>query len=151
MLSSESPAGRKNKKKRLSKKQMIARIANLEAENEVQVVSQAGRQLQVVQLLVEEGDEALRGQVLLRLQNDEQRTAVARVEGQLRGVQRMIREEADCERVVQQLAAARGGLHRAFCDLIACAFEAKLDLGPDAPHPVREKLADLSELLKKYA
>ncbi|MDH3744649.1 MAG: metal-sensing transcriptional repressor [Acidobacteriota bacterium] len=76
---------------------------------------------------------------------------LARVEGQLRGVQRMIREEADCERVVQQLAAARGGLHRAFCDLIACAFEAKLDLGPEAPHPVREKLSDLSELLKKYA
>lgn len=56
---------------------------NLEAESEVQVVSQAGRQLQVVELLVEEGDDARKGQVLLRLQNDEQRTAVARVEGQL--------------------------------------------------------------------
>jgi DNA-binding FrmR family transcriptional regulator len=76
---------------------------------------------------------------------------LARVEGQLRGVQRMIREDEDCERVVQQLAAARGGLHRTFCDLIACAFEAKLDLGESLPHPVRENLSALSDLLKKYA
>ncbi len=76
---------------------------------------------------------------------------LARVEGQLRGVQRMIREEADCEQVVQQLAAARGGLHRAFCDLIACAFEAKLGLEPGVAPDVHDKLTHLTELLKKYA
>ncbi len=56
---------------------------NLEAEGEVQVVSQATRQLPVRQLLVEEGDEVGKGRVLLRLQNDELRTALARTEGQL--------------------------------------------------------------------
>jgi membrane fusion protein (multidrug efflux system) len=56
---------------------------NLEAENDVQVVSRASRQLQVRQLLVEEGDEVKRGQVLLRLESAELRTALERIEGQL--------------------------------------------------------------------
>jgi membrane fusion protein (multidrug efflux system) len=61
---------------------------NLEAENEVQVVSQASRQLPVVQLLVEEGDDVRKGQVLLRLHNDELETALERTRGQLAKAQR---------------------------------------------------------------
>ena len=56
---------------------------NLEAENDVQVVSRATRQLQVRQLQVEEGAEVERGQLLLRLENAELRTALERIEGQL--------------------------------------------------------------------
>ena len=59
---------------------------NLEAENEVQVLSEAARQVR--QLLVEEGDEVSRGQVLIRLQDDEQRTALARTESQFARAQR---------------------------------------------------------------
>ncbi len=76
---------------------------------------------------------------------------LARIEGQLRGVQRMIDEDKDCEAVVQQLAAARGGLDKAFYELIACAFEAKLSGDGDCPPEVHEKLAYLAELLSKYA
>ena len=54
---------------------------NLEAESEVQVFSQAARL--VTGLYVEEGDEVRKGQILLRLQDDEQRTQVTRVESQL--------------------------------------------------------------------
>lgn len=54
---------------------------NLEAEQSVGVYSQAARQ--VVELKVEEGDRVEKGQVLLRLQDDEQRNELARVEGQL--------------------------------------------------------------------
>lgn len=54
---------------------------NLEAEQSVGVYSQAARQ--VVELRAEEGDRVARGEVLLRLQDDEQRTALAKVEGQL--------------------------------------------------------------------
>lgn len=61
---------------------------NLEAENDVQVVSRASRQLQVRQLLIEEGAEVVRGQVLLRLENSELRTALARIEGQLDNARR---------------------------------------------------------------
>lgn len=59
---------------------------NLEAEEAVQVVSQAARQ--VTQLLVEEGDEVSRGQVLLRLQDEEQRTELERVKSQLAKAER---------------------------------------------------------------
>ena len=76
---------------------------------------------------------------------------LARVEGQLRGVQRMIREGSPCESVAQQLAAARGGLHGAFCDLIACAFEAKLDGVEGDAGWLRERIGELTDLLKKYA
>lgn len=61
---------------------------NLEAENDVQVVSRASRQLQVRQLLVEEGAEVGRGQILLRLENAELRIALARIEGQLEKARR---------------------------------------------------------------
>ncbi len=54
---------------------------HLEAEEEVAVLAQAARQVR--QLFVEEGQRVGKGQVLLRLQDEEQRTALAKVEGQL--------------------------------------------------------------------
>ena len=47
---------------------------------------------------------------------------LARVEGQLRGIQKMISDDEDCERIAQQLAAARGALNKAFSDQISCAY-----------------------------
>ena len=55
--------------------------SNLEAENTVQVYAQASRL--VTRLDVEEGHEVRRNQVLLLLQDEEQRGALARVESQL--------------------------------------------------------------------
>ena len=74
---------------------------------------------------------------------------LARVEGQIRGVQRLIEAGKDCELVAQQLAAARGALNKAFFELIACAFESKL--GDDTSPEVRERLGKMSSLLAKYA
>ncbi len=54
---------------------------NLEAESEVSVYSQAARL--VTELLVEEGNAVRKGQVLLRLQDEEQKSALARVESQI--------------------------------------------------------------------
>lgn len=54
---------------------------NLEAEEAVSVHAQAARQ--VVELRVEEGDRVEKGEVLLRLQDDEQRNELAKVKGQL--------------------------------------------------------------------
>lgn len=71
--------------------------STLEAENEVQVVSQAKRL--VTELLVEEGDHVLRGQPLIRLQDDEQRSALAKVKGQLAKAER---EYAQQERLFRQ-------------------------------------------------
>lgn len=46
-----------------------------------------------------------------------------RVEGQLRGIQRMIEGGDDCEPIAQQLAASRKALDKAFFELVACAIE----------------------------
>ena len=48
---------------------------------------------------------------------------LARVEGQLRGVQRLIQDEADCEKIAQQLAAARKALDKSFFIMVACMIE----------------------------
>lgn len=53
------------------------------------------------------------------------RARIARVDGQLRGVQRLIDEDADadCETVDQQLSAARKALDKSFFAMLACVIE----------------------------
>ena len=46
-------------------------------------------------------------------EKDEIRARLRRVEGQIRGIQRMVEEDRDCEAVVTQLTAARAALDRA--------------------------------------
>lgn len=70
---------------------------------------------------------------------------LARIEGQLRGVQRMIEDEKECEAIAQQLAAARGALNKAFAELIACAFEHRL-----AGRGSRGDVAEIVQLLARY-
>lgn len=72
---------------------------------------------------------------------------LARVEGQLRGVQRMIADEKECEAIAQQLAAARGALNKAFAELIACAFQHHMSSGKTDD---REHVAEIVQLLAKY-
>jgi CsoR family transcriptional regulator, copper-sensing transcriptional repressor len=48
---------------------------------------------------------------------------LARVEGQLRGLQRQIEEEEDCQKIAQQLSAARKALDKAFFTMVACVIE----------------------------
>lgn len=55
--------------------------SNLEAESQVEVHSEAKRLVR--ELLVEEGHRVTKGQVLLRLQDEEQRSALAKVKSQL--------------------------------------------------------------------
>ncbi|MEO6018030.1 MAG: metal-sensing transcriptional repressor [Polaromonas sp.] len=50
-------------------------------------------------------------------------TRLARVEGQLRGVQRLIDSDADCEKIAQQLAAARKALDKSFFTMVGCMIE----------------------------
>jgi len=57
--------------------------ADLEAEQQVPVHSQSPQARRVVQLLVEEGQRVGRGQLLAKLQDDEQRHGVERAQGQL--------------------------------------------------------------------
>jgi len=71
--------------------------SNLEAERDVQVYAQAPRIVR--ELLVEEGDAVRSGQQLVKLQDDVQRTALAKVNGQL---DKAKRELARQEKLFQQ-------------------------------------------------
>ena len=73
---------------------------------------------------------------------------LARIEGQLRGVQRMIAEEKQCEAIAQQLAAARGALNKAFAELIACAFQHRLTTSQGDED--RDHISEIVKLLAKY-
>ncbi|MEW6694959.1 MAG: metal-sensing transcriptional repressor [Pseudomonadota bacterium] len=63
-----------------------------------------------------------------------------RVEGQLRGIQRLIEADTDCEKVAQQLAAARKALDKSFFMMVGCVI-AQGDTPPD----------DVAELLARFA
>ena len=49
---------------------------------------------------------------------------LARIEGQVRAVQRMIDADEECEDIAQQLSAARKALDRAFYEMVACMIRA---------------------------
>jgi CsoR family transcriptional regulator, copper-sensing transcriptional repressor len=64
---------------------------------------------------------------------DRQRALVLRlkrVEGQLRGIQKLLENDADCEKVAQQMAAARKALDKTFFAMVGCVI-AQGDLPPD--------------------
>lgn len=53
---------------------------------------------------------------------DDVQKRLRRAEGQLRGVQRMLEEGADCKDVVTQLTAAQAALHRTGLRLMAAGM-----------------------------
>jgi DNA-binding FrmR family transcriptional regulator len=55
---------------------------------------------------------------------------LARVEGQCRGLRRMVEERRGCEEILQQLVAARNALDRIGCDLLVCNLEGALEGEP---------------------
>lgn len=60
-----------------------------------------------------------------------------RLEGQIRGLQRMVDEGAECRDIVTQLAAAKGALDRVGFKLMSAAL---CEAGPDTDVDELEKL-----------
>jgi CsoR family transcriptional regulator, copper-sensing transcriptional repressor len=83
-----------------------------------------------------------------RLQN-----RLRRAEGQLRGVQRMIDEGADCLAVASQLAAVRRALDSASEQLALCVIEQELDRhlrhGADRPFGPASAAPDTAPILRR--
>lgn len=76
---------------------------------------------------------------------------LARIEGQIRGIQRLIEGDEECEKVIQQMTAARKALDRAFFEMLACVIEENVvgGLKPDAQG--QAVLSEVKALLSKYA
>jgi DNA-binding FrmR family transcriptional regulator len=71
-----------------------------------------------------------------------------RAEGQMRGVQRMIEDERDCESILQQLTAVRSAVHTASLAL-ARAYAAQCLIEPDAATPPTKIIDSLMSALGK--
>jgi DNA-binding FrmR family transcriptional regulator len=82
---------------------------------------------------------------------DDMLRRLARAEGQLRGVQKMLRQGNECEKVMQQLSAARKAMDKAYSEMIACVIEHGItDACPDK-HQASETVSQLRTLLLKYS
>lgn len=68
-----------------------------------------------------------------------------RIEGQVRGLQRLIEDGADCKNVVTQLSATKGALDRVGFKLLAAGMRHCLD-GEEA----RDNEANMAELEKLF-
>jgi CsoR family transcriptional regulator, copper-sensing transcriptional repressor len=75
---------------------------------------------------------------------------LARVEGQIRAIRRMIDEGERCEAIAQQLAASRTAINKAFCEMMACAIEHEVDEDSTLDEAAQRRLSDLTRLLTKY-
>ncbi len=73
-----------------------------------------------------------------------------RIEGQLRGIQRMVEEQEQCEDVARQLAAARRALDRAFYEMIACSMERELTNRRNDPDAEHKTVTHITRILAKY-
>lgn len=75
-----------------------------------------------------------------------------RIEGQVKGVQKMIDEGRDCREILQQLAAVRSAVQSAsftYMQQVACDCALGLDQIPQAERP--QAIRELVELLGKSA
>ena len=78
-----------------------------------------------------------------------------RVEGQLRGVQQLIANEASCESVAQQMSAARRALDKAFHVMVGCMLEQQVqskhgEHGAGAKK-ARDGVRHVTDILSRYS
>jgi CsoR family transcriptional regulator, copper-sensing transcriptional repressor len=78
---------------------------------------------------------------------------LARIEGQLRGVQKLVANAAvpaDCDGVAQQMSAARKALDRAFVTLLTSAMVTHT-AASSSPQDASDSVKHLAEMLNKFA
>lgn len=74
-----------------------------------------------------------------------------RIEGQVRGILRMIEEKQGCEKVLQQLSAARSALYRVGTSYISMNMEECLKEEIECSPETGEKIRDLILMLSKFS
>jgi len=76
---------------------------------------------------------------------------LSRIEGQIRGVQKMISEDRDCKEIIQQLLAVRSAVQSASLNFMeGVATECLLSQDDQQePEALRETLVDLIKMLSK--
>jgi len=87
------------------------------------------------------------------LENKELKTRLARIEGQLRGLQKMLDDGRDCKEIMQQLVAVRSGVQAASLSYLdKLADECILKRDPETVVDLqKEKLKELIMMLGKIS
>ncbi|MCB1284662.1 MAG: metal-sensitive transcriptional regulator [Microthrixaceae bacterium] len=80
--------------------------------------------------------------------NDDVIKRLRRAEGQVRGVQRLIEEGADCKTVMTQLSAAQAALQRTGLRLMAAGMQYCL-VDPDRAEAEGMTVSDMEEMFLK--
>lgn len=83
-----------------------------------------------------------KGDLILRLK---------RAEGQLRGVQSMIENDEECEKIAQQLSASRKALDRVFHKMVACMIQEQLGNSGSLAAATQQRLKRMTDMLTKFA
>ncbi|MDQ3259354.1 MAG: metal-sensing transcriptional repressor [Pseudomonadota bacterium] len=74
-----------------------------------------------------------------------------RAEGQLRGVQNMILNDEECEKIAQQLSASRKALDRVFHKMIACIIQEQVGNSAPLTPAAQQNLKRITDMLTKFA
>jgi CsoR family transcriptional regulator, copper-sensing transcriptional repressor len=81
---------------------------------------------------------------------DDVRLRLRRLEGQIRGIQRMLDEGQDCQSVVTQLAAAKAALDRVSYRLVAAGMRHCVRAEGDPADPAADDALDVAALEKLF-
>jgi len=87
-------------------------------------------------------DPSLQGELLNRLK---------KIEGQVRGVQKMIQECRDCGEIVTQLAAIKAAVNRVSITVLACHLADQMENDLRAGRDVKDSLAEFMMVFKKFS
>jgi DNA-binding FrmR family transcriptional regulator len=93
------------------------------------------------------------GRALTAQQKKDLLNRLARVEGQLRGIQKLVAladAPSDCDAVAQQMAAARKALDRAFVQLLTASLVTHTGNAADLAQ-AKDNAAHLAALFDKFA
>lgn len=74
-----------------------------------------------------------------------------RIEGQARGVQRMIREGCDCEKIVIQLAAMKAAINKVAVSLVGCFMADTISERLKSDADITEVLEKASKVMSKLS
>lgn len=71
-----------------------------------------------------------------------------RIEGQIRGLQRMLEEERDCTEIAQQTAAVRSAVDQVFMQIVAAGLEQCIRRDVEGDPKAKDALRKVSRVFK---
>ncbi|CCO06936.1 metal-sensitive transcriptional regulator [Desulforamulus hydrothermalis] len=78
-------------------------------------------------------------------------TRLKKIEGQVRGIQKMIGENRSCSDIVTQLAAVKAAVNRVGFSVLACYLAGSLKDNLEQGKEITESMDDFMKIFKKFS